>query len=152
MPETKPSSKKKFVKDRKPFAKLPIGELKLYLAVFKDAVTGDYCFHKFGHTSFHDAEDRFKYEPEQYKKWDIKILKTVWGPEEDILKLELEYQKRYPKTFWIEEKIGGVTEITKLKFDDVQKVISEFSLLGEKYYFMREKQRALKRQEYNLNG
>lgn len=144
--------KKTFNKNRAPFAKLPPGELKLYLAVFKDGATGDYCFHKFGHTSFHDAADRFKYEPEQYKKWDITIMKTVWGPEEDILKLEEEYQKRYPKTFWIEEKIGGVTEITKLSYEDVKKVINEFSLLGEKYYFAREKQRALKKQEYNLNG
>ena len=144
--------KKKFEKTRKPFAKLPPEELKLYLAVFREGTTGDYCFHKFGHTSYHDAADRFKYEPEQYSKWDITIMKTVWGPEEDILKLEEEYQKRYPKTFWIEEKIGGVTEITKLKPDDVKKVIEEFSLLSEKYYFSREKKRAIQRQEYNLNG
>ena len=144
-------SKKQF-EPRNPFSKLPPGELKLYLAVFKDGVTGDYCFHKFGHTSFHDAADRFKYEPEQYKKWDITIMKTVWGPEEEILKLEEEYQKRYPKTFWIEEKIGGVTEITRLTIADVKNIISEFSILGEKYFLKREKIRALKRQEYNLNG
>lgn len=144
--------KKKFEKTRKPFAKLPPEELKLYLAVFREGTTGDYCFHKFGHTSYHDAADRFKYEPEQYSKWDITIMKTVWGPREEILKLEEEYQKRYPKTFWIEEKIGGVTEITKLNPDDVKKVIEEFSLLSEKYYFDREKKRAIQRQEYNLNG
>lgn len=146
------STKKTFTKNRAPFAKLPPGELKLYLAVFKDAETDEYCFHKFGHTSYHDAADRFKYEPEQYSKWNITIMKTVWGPEKDILKLEEEYQQRYPKTFWIKEKIGGVTEITKLGLDEVRKVINEFSLLGEKYYFMREKARALKKQEYNLNG
>lgn len=137
---------------RKQFSKLPLGELKLYLAVFKDGATGDYCFHKFGHTSFHDAADRFKYEPEQYKKWDITIMKTVWGPEEDILKLEEEYQKRYPKTFWIEEKIGGVTEITKLTQSQVKKVISEMSLLSEKFYFEREKKRLIARREHDLNG
>ena len=144
--------RKKFTKNREPFAKLPLGELKLYLAVFKDGITGDYCFHKFGHTSYHDAADRFKYDPGQYSKWDITIMKTVWGPEEDILRLEEEYQKRYPKTFWIEEKIGGVTEITKLSKDDVRKVIEEFSLLGEKYFFMREKKRMLAQREYDLHG
>ena len=144
--------RKKFTKTRIPFAKLPLGELKLYLAVFKDGSTGDYCFHKFGHTSFHDAADRFKYEPEQYKKWDITIMKTVWGPEEDILRLEEEYQERYPKTFWIQEKIGGVTEITKLKPQDVKKIIEEFSLLGEKYFFEREKKRKLAERDYNLYG
>jgi hypothetical protein len=137
---------------RKPFSKLPPGELKLYLAVFKDGATGDYCFHKFGHTSYHDAADRFKYDPEQYSKWDITIMKTIWGPEEEILKLEEEYQKRYPKTFWIEEKIGGVTEITKLTPEQVKTTIKEFSLLGEKYYMERERKRLLAKREYDLNG
>lgn len=137
---------------RKPFSKLPPGELKLYLAVFKEADTKKYCFHKFGHTSYHDAADRFRYEPEQYAKWDITIMKTIWGPEDKILELEEEYQRKYPKDFWIDEKISGVTEITKLTTTQVKSVISEFSLLGEKYYLMREKKRLLQQREYNLNG
>lgn len=143
---------KKTFKPRVPFAKLPEGELKLYLARFDNAATGDLDFYKFGHTSFHDAADRFKYDPDQYKKWKVTIIKTVWGPSEDILNLELEYQQKYPKNFWIEEKIGGVTEITRISPVQVKNIINEFELLGTKFYQARERKRILAQREYDLNG
>lgn len=143
---------KRQFKPRVPFAKLPPGELKLYFARFDNAETDELDFYKFGHTSYHDAADRFKYDPEQYKKWRVTIIKTVWGPEEDILKLELEYQAKYPKKFWIEEKIGGVTEITRVTPQQVKTIINEFELLGTKFYQERERQRVRKQMEYNLNG
>lgn len=143
---------KRQFKPKAPFAKLPHGDLKLYFAAFKKPDTGEIDFYKFGHTSYIDAADRFKYAPEQYSKWDVQIYKTVWGPEEDILKLELEYQERYPKTFWIEEKIGGVTEITRVTKSEVKTIITEFELLSNKYYYEREKKRMIKQKEYNLYG
>lgn len=142
----------KFKKTRKPFSKLPPGELKLYLARFTNKSTGEVDFYKFGYTSFHDAADRFLYEPEQYEKWSIVIMKTVWGPEEDILRLEEEYKERYPKTFWIEEKIGGVTEICKLSFEQIKTITTEFEFLSTGFYQQRAKARAISQRDYNLYG
>jgi hypothetical protein len=135
-----------------PFEKLPDGDMKMYLASFRKKESNQSDFYKIGITSYKDALDRFKYEPEQYRNWNIYIVKTVWGPKEEIEVWEKEYQKRYPKTFWIEEKIGGVTEIFRAPKQEIDKIITEFTLLGNKYYYARELKRQKLRRDYDLNG
>lgn len=87
---------------------------KLYLAEFTDKTNGD-SFLKIGYTGYKDAADRFRYEPEQYSKWDIRILCTAYNPSKEIIEqTEAELKQKYPKNFWLEEKIVGVTEIVKM--------------------------------------
>lgn len=114
---------------------------KVYFARFTDKQTKQ-VFYKFGHTRNYDAMDRFTYEPEQYAKWDIKIMCTVYGPIEEMIGIEEALKAVYPKNLWLEEKISGVTEI--VKFDslaDVKHIIEAFKRLSTRYYQMREKER-----------
>lgn len=115
---------------------------KVYLARFSNKSTGEVDFYKFGHTSSYDAADRFKYDPEQYSKWDIKIMKTVYGPISEMVCIEETLKALYPKNLFIEEKISGVTEITKLVQSDVNKIISAMDKLNTFYYQQREKAKA----------
>lgn len=124
---------------------------KMYFARFTDKKTNE-TFYKFGHTSSWDALERFGHEPEQYAKWDIKIMKTVAGPLDEMKGIEETFKAFYPKNFWLEEKISGVTEIVKLSRDQVNEVINKMEFLGMKYYQKRERERLKAKQEYNLNG
>lgn len=124
---------------------------KMYFARFTDKETKE-VFFKFGHTSSWDAMERFLHQPEQYEKWDIKIMKTVAGPLEEMKGVEEAFKAFYPKNFWLEEKISGVTEIVKLATTDIKKIIDTMEFLGTKYYQKRERERLKSQQEYNLNG
>ena len=125
---------------------------KMYLARFTNKETKKVDFYKFGHTSSWDAADRFKHDPEQYSKWDIKIMKTVAGPIEEMRGVEEAFKAFYPKNLWVEEKISGVTEIVTLNQTQVNEIIQKMEFLGTKYYQKRIKQKAIEEQEYNLNG
>ncbi len=106
---------------------------KLYLAEFKDKSTGD-TFLKFGFTKYKDAADRFLYEPEQYSKWDIRILCTAYNPDRNKIEQAEEYfKKKYPKNFWLEEKISGVTEIVKMGKVDRNNAIQEVRALNDNW-------------------
>lgn len=112
---------------------------KMYFARFKNKQTGKVEFYKFGHTSSYDAMDRFKYDPEQYSKWDIKIMKTVYGPLEEMKGIEETFKAMYPKNIWIEEKVSGVTEIVNIQDQAViNKIIDAMSRLNTVYYQKRE--------------
>jgi hypothetical protein len=124
---------------------------KMYFARFTDKKTKE-VFYKFGHTGSWDALDRFKHSPEQYESWDIKIMKTIAGPLEEMKGVEEAFKAFYPKNFWLEEKISGVTEIVKLEQPQVNEIITRMEFLGTKYYQKRERDRAHAQQEYNLNG
>lgn len=125
---------------------------KMYLARFTNKETKKVDFYKFGHTSSWDAADRFKHDPEQYNKWDIKIMKTVAGPIEEMRGVEETFKAFYPKNLWVEEKISGVTEIVTLNQTQVNEIIQKMEFLGTKYYQKRVKQKALEQREYDLNG
>ena len=124
----------------------------MYLARFTNKETDKVDFYKFGHTSNWDAAERFKYEPEQYEKWDIKIMKTVAGPLDEMRGIEEAFKAFYPKNLWLDEKIGGVTEIVSLTKEQVNEIIQKMEFLGTKYYQKRERERALAQKEYDLNG
>lgn len=116
----------------KPFLRYKKG-LKLYLAEFTDKVSGD-TFLKIGYTGYKDAADRFRYEPDQYTKWNIRILCTAYHPAREIIEQTEEYLKRkYPKNFWLPEKIVGVTEIVKLDKQTRYQAIQEIRQLNEQW-------------------
>jgi len=125
---------------------------KMYLARFTNKETKTVDFYKFGHTSSWDAADRFKHDPEQYSKWEIKIMKTVAGPLDEMKGIEETFKASYPKNLWLEEKISGVTEIVTLSQQQVNEIIQKMEFLGTKYYQKREKERLKTKQEYDLNG
>ena len=114
---------------------------KVYLARFTNKSTGEVDFYKFGHTRNYDAAERFKVSPEQYSKWDIKIMKTVYGPIEEMRGIEELFKVLYPKNIFIEEKISGVTEIVQLDKNQVNSVIDYMDRLNQKYFTKREKER-----------
>jgi len=106
---------------------------KIYLAEFTDKVTGE-SFLKFGYTGYKDAADRFRFEPEQYSKWDIRILCTAYHPEKLVIEEAEEFlKKKYPKNFWLEEKIVGVTEIVKMDKATRYKAIQEVRKLNDEW-------------------
>lgn len=125
---------------------------KVYFARFTDKQTKQ-VFYKFGHTRNYDAMDRFTYEPEQYAKWDIKIMCTVYGPLEEMKGIEEALKAVYPKNLWIEDKISGVTEIVKFdKQEDVKHIIESFKRLSTRYYQKREKERVRAIHEQAFEG
>ena len=104
---------------------------KIYLAEFTDKVSGE-IFLKFGYTGYKDAADRFHYEPEQYSKWNIRILCTAYHPDKSkVEKAEEYFKNKYPKNFWLEEKIVGVTEIVKMSDSERLYAIREVRQLNE---------------------
>jgi hypothetical protein len=115
---------------------------KVYFARFTNKETGEVDFYKFGHTSSYDAMDRFTYDPDQYSKWDIKIMKTVYGPLEQMKGIEQTLRAFYPKNLWVEEKISGVTEIVKLDQTQINKIIGIMNTLSSFYYMDRERSKS----------
>lgn len=112
---------------------------KMYFARFTNKESGSIDFFKFGHTSSYDAMDRFTYSPAQYSKWDIKIMKTVYGPLEQMKGIEEAFKAFYPKNIWVEEKISGVTEVVQLTQQQVDRIIDRMSWLNTVYYKQRER-------------
>jgi len=87
--------KKRFT--HKPFEKYKGDHCKFYIAKFirkKDKLT----FHKFGVTTFKNAEDRFKVEPNQYKDYDIQVKGTIICETKVVAEEVVSFFKeRYPK-------------------------------------------------------
>lgn len=115
---------------------------KMYLARFTNKETKKVEFYKFGHTASYDAMDRFTYSPEQYEPWDIKIMKTVYGPIEQMKGIEETFKALYPKNIWIEEKISGVTETVMLDQKQINTIINAMSQLNTIYWQQRERAKA----------
>ena len=115
---------------------------KMYLARFTNRETREIEFYKFGHTHSYDAMDRFTYAPEQYAKWDIKIMKTVYGPLEQMKGIEETFKALYPKNLWIDEKVSGVTEIVKLEPPAIDRIIGTMTQLNGVYWRQREREKA----------
>jgi hypothetical protein len=112
--------------------------IKAYLVRFINKETGERFF-KFGVTGKYDAAERFT--DEEYNLWDIKVMTTVYGPTLEILELEQEMLQRYPKNFYLHEKIKGVTEIFKVERVDENKMVGEvkayFAKKGTAWYSAR---------------
>lgn len=107
------------------------GMCKVYLAEFKSK-TGTEKFYKIGYTSYKDAMDRFNMKGSHYKNWDIRILSTIFCESVNTAKLvEKTLLTCYPKNFWLEEKISGVTEVFKLERKDYLDLLSKFRTINE---------------------
>jgi len=113
---------------------------KVYLAEFTNKETGD-VFQKFGVTSSYDAAERFK--SEEYNLWDVRILATAYGTKEQVEELERHFHKKYPKNFWLKEKIRGVTEIVKLSKQDRYNAIQEMRQHSLDLKLLREKNESI---------
>lgn len=111
---------------------------KMYFAEFTDLRTGK-VFYKFGHTRNNDAMIRMNYITEEYPMFSARILASIWHPSIDYcIKLEESYKEKYPKNFWLKEKISGVTECVVLDNDTKHKIVKQLYTLKrrikEKYY------------------
>jgi len=108
------------------FKKLCYGKAKLYLVNFYRKNNNKYEFSKIGHTTFVDAADRFKYEPEQYRHWNIKVMFSVVGPLDIIKNEEENIHSFYKKDFWLPEEyfFKGITEIRKYSYNQVSEIIN----------------------------
>ena len=113
--------------------------IKAYLARFINKETGERFF-KFGVTGKYDAAKRFT--DKEYDLWDIKIMTTAYGPTLEVLELEQEMLRKYPKNFYLHEKIKGVTEIFKVERLDENKMVDEvrvhFTKKGTEWYTQRQ--------------
>lgn len=115
---------------------------KMYFARFTNKATNEVDFYKFGHTASYDAMDRFTYAPEQYAKWEIKIMKSIYGPLEQMKGVEEAFKAFYPKNLWIDEKVSGVTEIVTLTKEQVKHIIDRMTWINTVYYQQREREKA----------
>ena len=102
------------------------GWCKVYLAEFVNKRSKN-KFYKIGYTTFKDAMDRFRYEPDGYKSFEIRILSTIMCDSINAAKLvEKTFLVNYPKNLWVEEKIKGVTEIFKLPHEEYLDLLGKF--------------------------
>jgi hypothetical protein len=106
----------------------------VYLVDFINRETKAVDFQKFGHTRFVDVADRFKVEPDQYAKWEIRILAKAHNNDiEKVKGAEEAFHSVFPKNLWIEEKIGGVTEIVEMDGKTRYNAIQCVRRLNEKW-------------------
>ncbi len=107
------------------------GWCKVYLAEFKNKSDGT-IFYKIGYTSFKDALNRFKFDPEQYEAWNIRIISTIICNSIVTAKLVEKILLLYnPKNFWLNEKIKGVTEIVQLPREQYLDLLTKFRIMNE---------------------
>jgi len=69
-------------------------------------------------------------------------MKTIYGPLDEMKGIEESFKAFYPKNIWLEEKISGVTEIVVLNQQQVNTIIEKMSLLSDRYYKKREREKA----------
>ena len=106
---------------------------KMYFAEFTDTTTGK-VFQKFGHTGFNDAQKRLDYITAEYPKFKARVLAAAYH--NDITKCqgaEMAFQAMYPKNFWLEEKISGITECVELTSEQRHSIIQAIRSLNEKF-------------------
>ncbi len=93
---------------------------KFYLVKFTNTIKYN-VFYKSGHTEFYDVMDRMKYILKEFPQFEVDVLCSAYHRDiEKVKEAERDFQKRYPKNFWMPEKISGITECVKLE--------------GERYY------------------
>ena len=108
---------------------------KIYLVEFTNKQNGEH-FLKFGITSNYDVLERFK--TNDYNQWSIRPLASAYGTKEQVEEAERYFLKKYPKNFWLEEKIRGVTEIVKLDKSTRMTAIQEVRQLSSQWKHLRE--------------
>ena len=113
---------------------------KLYLARFRHKVN-DLEFFKIGQCWQYDATERFLFESEQYEDFNIKIMTSAWGPENEVEEWEQRFLKIKDKDFWLPGKFSGITEIRKFNQAELTYLFAQFKRLSSKWY--EERQAAL---------
>ena len=108
---------------------------KVYLVEFTNKETGEQ-FLKFGVTSSYDVLERFK--SEEYNRWVVRPLASAYGTKAQVEEAERKFLKKYPKNFWLEEKIQGVTEIVKMDRQTRNNAIQEVRQLSYDLKMIRE--------------
>ena len=111
---------------------------KLYLARFSDCGS-DQTFYKIGQCWQYDADERFLFEKEQYKDYDIKIMASAWGPADEVDLWEQKLLGTKKKDFWIKKKFSGVTEIRQFTWVEIGHIVSKLKQLSNEWYKLRNK-------------
>lgn len=106
---------------------------KFYFAEFTDTESGK-TFQKFGHTGFNDAQKRLDRITEEYPRFKARVLAAAYH--NDITKCqgaEMAFQVMFPKNFWLEEKLSGITECVILDYETRKEVIDAVMSLNKKF-------------------
>lgn len=105
---------------------------KMYFAEFTDTETGK-TFQKFGHTRHNDAMIRINRILEEYPKFTGRILAAVYHHDVTFCRgVEEAFKTLYPKNFWLEEKISGITECVVLEYEIRNDLIKKIMKLNGK--------------------
>lgn len=104
---------------------------KMYFAEIVNTLDGN-KFTKFGHTSYNDAQKRLDRITEEYPHFKARVLASVYHHDVEVCKnIEEEYKAKYPKNFWLDEKLSGITECVKLEWDIRNNIIKELRAQNE---------------------
>ena len=106
---------------------------KFYFAEFTNTESGK-VFQKFGHTGYNDGQKRLDRITEEYPKFKARVLAAAYH--HDIYKCqgaEEAFQAMYPKNFWLEEKISGITECVILDPNSRKEIIDAVMRLNVKF-------------------
>lgn len=106
---------------------------KLYFGEFEHNQTGE-IFQKFGHTGHNDAMIRLNRITEEYPVLNARVLAGAYH--HDLAKVqgaEMAFQAMFPKNFWLDEKISGITECVKLDQETRNRVIKAIMELNKKF-------------------
>tara|TARA_Y100000310_G_scaffold332644_2_gene408620 strand:- start:378 stop:773 length:396 start_codon:yes stop_codon:yes gene_type:complete len=109
---------------------------KLYLARFTRQ-SDKFTFYKIGQCWQWDANERFLFENDQYKEFDIKIMTSAWGPAAQVDIWEEKILKQKKKDFWLKGKFSGITEIRQYTYEELQDLFELFATLKTEWYRMR---------------
>lgn len=106
---------------------------KFYFAEFTNSKTGK-VFQKFGHTGHNDAQIRLDRITQEYPDYTARVLAAAYH--HDIIKCqgaEMAFQSMYPKNFWLEEKLSGITECVILESNTRKQIIDAVMNLNKKF-------------------
>lgn len=106
---------------------------KFYFAEFTNTETGK-VFQKFGHTGHNDAQVRLNRITEEYPIFKARVLAAAYH--HDIAKCqgaEMAFQAMFPKNFWLDEKLSGITECVRLESNTRKNIIESIMELNKKF-------------------
>ena len=105
---------------------------KMYFAEFTNTENGE-TFQKFGHTREKDVMVRLNRIVAEYPKFIPKVLAAVYHHNVEYCQgVEETFKLLYPKNFWLEEKISGITECVILDYEVRNDLIKKIMKLNEK--------------------
>lgn len=106
---------------------------KMYFAEFERSVPPFDKFNKFGHTGHNDAMKRLQRIVEEFPEFKVRVLASVYHSDlEKVIEIEERYKSKYPKNFYLQEKLSGITECVKLDWETRNSIIQELRDLNEK--------------------